>query len=242
MAPKSLLYISLTGSHPDLPAARYDGLEETGDDVRWVENQLKELGHFSAIRFRGVRPYQDEPLPEPLESDAVILGRSYHSVNERLPWQLGVMQWLGRYRETGRPLLGICGGHQMMSYWRGAAVAPIADAPFAGSFPVSLSPAGRDHFLFAGFPEEPVFHFGNSDYVVLPPDHSVVLASSAEFETAALDYGAQWLSVQFHPEVTRELMALDFEYTHPHLVERFRPLPDAPRMLANFLKGTGMLG
>lgn len=242
MAPKSLLYISLTGSSPRLPAERYDGLGETGDDVIWVEDQLRALGLFSAVRFRGVRAYDGGHLPEPLESDAVILGRSYHSVYERLPWQLDVMQWLGRYRETGRPLLGICGGHQMISYWKGAAVAPLAGGPFAGSFPLSLSPAGRDHFLFEDFPHEPEFHFGNSDYVVQPPDQSVVLASSAGFKVAALDYGGQWLSVQFHPEITRDLMAIDFEYTHPHLVEQFRPITGAPKMLANFLTGTGMLG
>lgn len=241
MTRKTVLYVSITSSEPGLDPARYEGLTETGNDALWVENRLDEFGLLSNVLLRRVYAYRGDQLPDPGEVHAVILGRSYHSINEGLPWQTQVMGWLSHYRRLERPLLGICGGHQMVSCLQGATIAPLRNGRYAGSYPVRLTPAGRGHFLFRGFSEDPVFHFGNLEYVVTPPDGAKVLASCAAFEAAALDYGGNWITVQFHPEATHAAMAADFHETNPELVKRFYPLPEAPRLIANFLKGTGVI-
>lgn len=124
---------------------------------------------------------------------------------------------------------------------QGSRVDLLAEHPVAGSLPISLTENGRQHFLFDGLPDQPEFHFSNSEHVVNAPAQAVVLGSTDTIATAALDHQDQWFSVQFHPELTHDVLAVDFEDSHPHLANCFRPLPEAPRLLYNFLNGTGML-
>ena len=241
MVKKTILLISIHGADASLPDARFAEIGKSGDDIDWFENALESAGAMSEIDFHAVKAYEYEPIPKPTDFDAVILGGSYHSVNDRFPWQLDMLRWIEEHRKTGRPMLGVCGGHQLMSQLLGSTVGPLAERPYAGSLPLTLSPAGKRHFLFEGMPDQPIFHFANSEYVEEPPAGAIVLGSAETFEAAAIDYGDQWLSVQFHPEAEHDVLAVDFEYTHPHLIERYHPLPAAPKLLYNFLKGTGML-
>ena len=128
-----------------------------------------------------------------------------------------------------------------MSYFHGSVIESLADGVYAGSFPLMLNSVGNQHFLFEGLSREPVFHFANSEYVVRPPAQAVVLGTTPVFETAALDYGDQWLSVQFHPEMRHDVIAVDFKFIRPDFVERFYPLSSGLRLLYNFLRGTAML-
>lgn len=74
MAHKTLLYISLSGSDLSLPPNRYTDIGHEGDDVDWVHKIFGSLGVLSQICFEGVRPVLNEPLPDPSECDAVVLG------------------------------------------------------------------------------------------------------------------------------------------------------------------------
>jgi GMP synthase-like glutamine amidotransferase len=243
MARKKLLHVSIQGSDSTLDPGRFEGVEETADDVRWVENRLIELGVRDRLEFTAAYTYNGESPPDPGSIDAVILGGSYPSVNAGLPWQRATMDWLARFREVGRPILGICGGHQMMSRLLGAEVKPLEldGDPHAGSIAVDLTEAGRRHFLFEGFGPRPRFYFGNFEHVVSAPAGATVLGSTASFRVAALDYGGGWLSVQFHPEATMETMIVDYGISHPHVLPNYEPLPEAKRLVLNFLRGCGLV-
>jgi GMP synthase-like glutamine amidotransferase len=130
-----------------------------------------------------------------------------------------------------------------MSRVLGAEVRPLEldGDPHAGSIAVELTEKGRRHFLFEGLGSRPRFYFGNFEYVVGAPEGAVVLGSTAAFEVAALDHGGGWVSVQFHPEATLETMIVDYAITHPHLLPNYEPLPEAKRLVLNFLRGSGLL-
>jgi GMP synthase-like glutamine amidotransferase len=216
--------------------------EPGGDDeVHWVRLRLREIGVEAQVAYRGVRVCDGAALPPPEEADGVIVGGSYHSVHDDLPWQRETMAWLDCYRASGRPLLGICGGHQLVAHLSGASVEPVSGGPVAGSHNVTLTLAGRRHFLFAGFDAAPDFHFANFDHVAAPPNGATVLAMAPNMPCVAIDHGGGWYGVQFHPEATDSCLAVSWKPNDPALMRGYRPLPEAPRLIRNFLTGTGLV-
>jgi GMP synthase-like glutamine amidotransferase len=220
----------------------YAGEPGGDDEVHWVRLRLREIGAEPRILYQGAKVCDGAALPPPTEVDGVIVGGSYHSVHDGLPWQHATLAWLDRYRTSGRPLLGICGGHQLIAHLSGAPVEPVAGGPIAGSFAVALTAAGRRHFLFEGFGDAPAFHFANFDHVAAAPQGAAILATGPHMPCTALDYGDGWYGVQFHPEATDSCLAASWKPIDPALMRGYRPLPEAPRLIRNFLTGTGLLG
>lgn len=237
-----VLFVSMIGQPGRYDPAVYEDQPGGDNEVHWVFLQLRELGLAERIEYHGVFVCRGEALPDPGEADAVILGGSYHSVHDDLDWQHAMRDWLQHYRGFGRPLLGICGGHQMIADLDGAPVVPIEGGrKLAGTLPVSLTEEGRGHFLFEGYGDAPEFHFANEEHIAALPADATLLATREEIPCAALDHGGQWYSVQFHPEATAESMAASWQKNHPEFAENYRPLPNGGLLLKNFLAGTGVI-
>jgi GMP synthase-like glutamine amidotransferase len=239
---KRLLFIANPGTPDVFDPLLFDDLKDTGDDRFFVAHRLKEWGVLEAVDYLAVNITAGESLPDPLEIDAVIVGGSFHSINDNLPWQRDLAAWLERWRQTGRPALGICAGHQMMCAMAGLAVTPRSDGAKGTSAAVTLTKAGRDHPLFDGFGNHPVFHFGNYDHVLEAPDDAIVLANDPESPALALDHGDNWYSIQFHPEVSHDYMARVWvNSSTPEFTMNYPALPEAPRLLVNYLRLAGLL-
>ncbi len=241
MARTRLLQISITGGDPEEMAARYAGAEDTEYDGTWFRNRLSEIGLLERLDYTSVDVAHGEDLPPSGDCDVVFLGGSIPSIYEGLDWQQTAMAWLDRYRETGRPLFGTCGGHQMISHMFGGRIAPLDNGRFVGSKPLSLTKAGRVHFVFAGFDDEPLFHFGNEEHVEVLPEGSVRLAASEAFDVAAIDHGGYWVTTQFHPEMSVDGCVAAVGPGYPDAHEKYRHLPAAPKLFRNFLQGTGLI-
>lgn len=238
---KRVLFVSMIGQPGRYDSSIYDELPGGDNEVHWVFLQLRDLALADKVEFHGVFVCRGEALPAADEADAVILGGSYHSVHDDLDWQHATRDWLREYRSVGGPLFGICGGHQMISEIEGAPVETIASGQMAGTMPITLTDAGRAHFLFAGYDPEPEFHFANEEHVAVPPAGATILATRPELPCAALDHGGNWFSTQFHPEATAESMITSWRPTHPEFVKNYRPLPNGSLLLKNFLEGTGVV-
>ena len=101
-------------------------------------------------------------------------------------------------------------------------------------------PAG-DTICLTVWVRQPEFHFGNYEQVAAPVDGAKILATRPEMAAMALDYGHHRLSVQFHPEADCNVFAGAWSDSHPDFVKNYYELPEAPKMLRNFLKGSGLI-
>ena len=235
MGRPTLLYVSILAEPGAHDMSVFETCADGPDDRGWFRARLQELRLIDNVRWQPVNAAAGEALPDLASVDAVIVGGSLHSANEDRPWQTATMRWLEHYRAQDRPLLAICGGHQMLCRLAGAEVAPLADGPWAATRPVPLTAAGRAHALFAGLPAAPRFFFGNYDHVTAAPAGSTVLAGDDDSPCLALDYGGGWLSTQFHPELTAAIMALAWSRTAPQYIANYVDTPFGLRLLGNLL-------
>ncbi len=211
------------------------------DEIFWFERMLDGLGILDRIDYRGHRICHGEGLPNLDDGDAFIIGGSFHSVHDELPWQRNLRAWLAAQRDRARPapVFGICGGHQIISQTLGGTVEMLPDGPTIGTLPVSLTEAGRESAIFGDI--VPRFNFGNEEHVSRAPEGAVVLATTATMPHCALDYGRGWVSVQFHPEATDRCMAESWGPKAATIADHYTPTPEAPGLFANFLKTNGLL-
>ena len=106
----SICYLSMLceeGSHEHHVCRLHS---EGADDGQWFARSLRRP---SAVRLSTLSISNGASLPDPGLFDAMVLGGTFHSVHDDRPWQQALRKWLNAHRRTGKPLLGICGGHQV---------------------------------------------------------------------------------------------------------------------------------
>ena len=231
-----LTFLSILGEPGTFDPGVYDGIPGGADECQWI---AQSFAYLDGIEITGVKVAEGEAIPDPGSADAFILGGSYNSVHDGFDWQARTDDWFADLRAAGQPLLGICGGHQLMGRYFGSAVTSVAKAPVAGTLPVGLTEAGRNSALFAGFDETADFHFANYEEVASAPEGAISLAETEDIAVAALDYGKGWYSVQFHPEAEAATLAVSWKNSRPDLGARYRETRSGKRLIENFLRLCG---
>jgi len=104
----------------------------------------------------------------------------------------------------GTPVLGICLGAQLLARAAGAAVYP-GPSKEIGWYTVRLARAAAADTLLAGLPPDLTVFQWHGDTFDVPP-RAVNLASSEAFPNQLLRVGRNSYGVQFHLEVTEEMV------------------------------------
>jgi GMP synthase (glutamine-hydrolysing) len=125
------------------------------------------------------------------------------SVNDDFPWLKEEMDVIRRAVAAGQPVLGICLGAQLIAKALGAGVRrnPASEI---GWYPISCTAAAQSDRLFRGLESETVFHW-HSETLNLP-DGAELLASSELCRNQAFRIGERIYGLQFHLEVTPEMI------------------------------------
>lgn len=128
----------------------------------------------------------------------VVLGGPISAADEaNYPWLADEVALLRRRLDTGRPLLGICLGAQLMARALGAAVRPMGVKEI-GFAPLTLTAAGQGSAL-EELGGQPVLHWHGDQFEL--PAGLPSLASTAVCPHQAFAPHARALALQFHPEV-----------------------------------------
>lgn len=100
------------------------------------------------------------------------------------------------------PFLGICYGHQLFAEYCGGTVANDTQQEKVGTHTVARTEAGRADPVFQNLPDVFYAQYGHKDSVTNHPREAIVLASSPTCSFAALRYGTNAYTMQFHPELS----------------------------------------
>lgn len=167
------------------------------EDLGSFEPFLWEAGFDVAYREAG---WDELDAVDPLAPDLlVVLGGPIGACDdEAYPFLVHELRLIEARLCSGRPIIGICLGAQLMARALGAKVYPNSVKEIGWS-PLALSDAGRASPL-AALESVPVLHWHGDTFDL--PEGATLLASTQQTRHQAFGWGKAALGLQFHVEAT----------------------------------------
>ncbi len=180
------------------------GIEHAPARADGIEEAIAKEG-FSDISVEIVQIYNDPSLKPIEEVDALILSGGpmgvYQLQDPQYDYMHKEIEYIEKAISLGKPILGICFGHQLLASIMGGEVIRNEEKREIGWFDVEILNAKSPIFMDMENPFH-VFQFHN-DQVSKAPVCSEVIANSPNCNIQALKYNDYPIySVQFHPEIS----------------------------------------
>lgn len=150
------------------------------------------------------RFFAEDPLPDPEAFDMLVVLGGPMNVHEhaRYPWLAGETAFIAEAVRSGKAVLGVCLGAQLMAVALDGTVTRNAYREI-GWWPVEAVPEARADARAACFPARfTTFHW-HGDTFSLPPG-AVPLFRSEACAHQGFAWGPRAVGLQFHPEITAD--------------------------------------
>lgn len=167
------------------------------------------LGRFepwwqeAGLAITTVHAYAGEPIPDLDGHDGLALlgGGLMPDDDHRAGWLPREREITAAAVDSGRPLLGICLGGQLLAHVAGGTVRAEHGLPEAGSTTLTRRAEADDDPLFGPLPDEFLATENHVDQITELPADAAWLAHSERCPVQAFRVGDLAWGMQFHPEV-----------------------------------------
>lgn len=184
--------------------------------------QLGVALHEAAARIDLFKPWQDGRLPAVGDHDAlVVFGGEQSALDDaRHPYLPALARHMQETGATGRAVLGICLGAQLLARGHGAENR-IGVAREFGWCDVALTGAAAADPVLSALPQTfPIFQWHSDSFTL--PDGACHLARSDRAESQCFRIGRACYGMQFHFEASCAVVR-DWNRTFPELTEAMHP-------------------
>lgn len=209
----------------------------------WFGRHLP-VGDQIELRTAGA---SDDLLAAVQDAAAVIISGSPRDAWVEDPRNDRALEVIEHCRTDGKPLLGVCFGHQLLGRALGAKVGRHPAGYELGNVEVSLTDKGVECPLFTGLPRQLDVIESHQDAVLELPPGARLLATGAHTQVQAFDFAGHLLGIQFHPEM--DPAVLQFVWGEPRRalwrpklkfdldvrLAELHPTPAAARIFSNFV-------
>ena len=161
---------------------------------------LKAKGYRLEMRC----PALGDSLPQNLENYAAVIvfgGPMSANDDQTLPFIRQELNWIAQVLAAQTPFLGICLGAQLLTRVLGGQVRPHPQGiREIGYYPIVPAATGQPYF------QQPmhVYHWHQEGFDL--PSGTTLLAQGQTFANQAFRYGQTAFGLQFHPEITADLI------------------------------------
>ena len=162
--------------------------------------------------------FEDVSFPPPNDFDVLIIMGGPMGVyeEEKFPWLKKEKKFIKETIAAGKKVLGICLGSQLVAEVLEAKVYPNTEKEI-GWWPIKKSANARNTPLIPEAPDEFVTFHWHGDIFDLPKN-SIRLFSTDVCPNQGFLYGSNVAALQFHPEVTNELVSAMVEHEREELI------------------------
>ena len=167
-----------------------------------IETWIKQNGHFISFTYF----FNNGHLPAFEDFDVLVIMGGPMSVHDEkdLDWLKKEKEFIAKVITEKKKILGICLGAQLIAEALGKKVFNNKDKEI-GFIPVHFTKSALQNDLFKDFSEyETVFHWHGETFDL--PDGAILIASTQACINQAYSIGGNIIGMQFHLEVTPEIV------------------------------------
>jgi GMP synthase-like glutamine amidotransferase len=173
--------------------------ENPGTIIEWSEQNQHSLSYTYFYE-------REFTFPPVSEIDGLLVMGGYMNVDEeqKFPWLLREKEYIRRAVASGKRVIGICLGAQLIASALGNKVYPGTEKEI-GFFPIQFTEQALKHPLFSHFSNPyTVFHWHGDTFDL--PANAQSIASSAICRHQCYLIGDRVLGLQFHFEMTETIV------------------------------------